>query len=270
MTGQTTSLSPTRAELSAELEEAILSGRLAVGEKLPSERELAERHGVSRPVVREAMRGLAGRNLVEVVPGRGAYVRAARATDAAAGMDALLRRHQATARDVVEARTMLECTAAESAATRATSADLAAIERALERFDRADGLIDQTRYDLAFHMAIVRASGNPVIATMFGAITGLTIELMLRSLGDPGVTSISVPYHRAIRDAICAREPERARKAMADHLAVAARTYGADFDRNLESVARRELARLFSPDTTLDDLLGAVPDGATDGGGRPT
>lgn len=243
---------------------------MAAGEKLPSERELAERHGVSRPVVREAMRGLVERNLVDVVPGRGAYVRAARATDGAAGMDALLRRHQATARNVVEARTMLECTATESAATRATSTDIAAIEGALERFDRAEGLIEQARYDLAFHMAIAHGSGNPVIETMFGSITGPTIELMLRSLGDPVVTRISVPYHRAILDAIRARDPVRARAAMADHLAVAARTYGADFDRNLENVARRELARLFSPDTTLDDLLGAVPDRTTDGGRRPT
>jgi GntR family transcriptional repressor for pyruvate dehydrogenase complex len=226
----------------------------------------AERHGVSRPVVREAMRGLVERNLVEVVPGRGAYVRAARATDAAARIDALLRRHQATARDVVEARTMLECTAAEFVATRASETDLAAIAGALERFDRSDDLIEQTRYDLAFHMAIARGSGNPVIETMFGAITGLTIELMLRSLGDPGVTRVSVPYHHAILDAIRARDPTRARAAMADHLAVAARTYGPDFDRNLESVARRELARLFSPGTTLDDLLGAVPERTIDEG----
>ena len=259
MTGQTMLTPLSRAALFARLEDEILSGRLVVGQKLPSERELAEQHGVSRPVVREAIRGLIERNLVEVLPGRGAYVRAARMTDAAWGMDALLRRHQATARDVVEARTMLESTAAELAATRAQPAELAAMANALDRFDRADGLIEQARYDLAFHLAIARAAGNPVIETMFGAITGLAIELMLRSLGDPEVSRVSVPYHRTIHEAIAARDPRLARAAMADHLAVAARTYGPDFDRSLETVARRELARLFAPGMTLDDLLGVVP-----------
>ena len=256
---------PTRAGVAAHLEEEILSGRVAAGAKLPSERELADRYGVSRPVVREALRGLIERNLVAVVPGRGAYVRAARATDAAPGMDTLLRRHQATARDLVEARTMLECTAAELAAARATPEDLAAMADALERFDRAGGIVEQARYDLAFHLAIVGAARNPVIATMFGAITGLTVELMLRSLGDPVVARASVPYHRAIHEGIRARDPGRARAAMADHLAVAARTYGADYDRSLESVARRELARLLAPGVTLDELLAAVPGGRGDG-----
>jgi DNA-binding FadR family transcriptional regulator len=233
----------------------------AAGPKLPSERELADRFGLSRPVVRVAMRGLAERGLVEVQPGRGAFVRAAQQTDAAAGMDALLRRHQPTPRDLVEARSMLEATSAALAAARATDADLAGIEDALARFDAATGLIEQARYDLAFHLAIARAAHNPVVETMFGAITRLTIELMLRSLADPQVTHVSVPYHRAILAAIRARDPERARTAMIDHLEVAAGTYGEDFDRSLESVARRELARLLDPGVTLEGLLAAVPEG---------
>ena len=135
----------TRATLSATLEAQIVSGRLAAGMKLPSERQLAERYGVSRPIVREALR-----SLVE--------------------------------RDLVEARTMLECTAAELAAQRATPEDEAAIETALLGFDRAGSVIEQARYDMAFHLAIARSSRNPVIETMFGSITALTVELMLRSL----------------------------------------------------------------------------------------
>jgi len=267
MTGKTSSTIPSRAEVLAHLADEILTGRVETGTKLSSERELADRFGVSRPVVREAMRGLVERGLVEVQPGRGAFVRTARATDAAAGMDALLRRHQPTPRDLVEARTMLEATTAALAATRATAADLSSIEDALDRFEGATGLIDQARYDLAFHLAVARAAHNPVVETMFGAITGMTIELMLRSLADPEVTRASVPYHRVVAAAIAAREPERARSAMLAHLEVAATTYGADLDRSLESVARRELARLLDPGVTLEVLLASVPDGSGDGEG---
>jgi len=266
MTGQTSPTIPTRAGLAAALEQAILAGQLTPGSKLPSEREMAERHGVSRPVVREAIRGLAARDLVEVVPGRGAFVRHARASDAANRMDALLRRRQPTPRHLVEARLMLEGTTAALAAERAEEGDLAAIAAALDAFDAADGLLEQVRHDLAFHLAVARAAHNPVVETMFGAIAGLTAELMLRSLADPQTTPASLPYHRAILEAIRDRDPAQARRAMTDHLEVAARTYGADFDRSLESIARRELVRLLDPGVDLDALLAVLPAEGADGG----
>ena len=265
MTGQTNSTIATRAGLAAALEAAILGGRLAPGAKLPSEREMAERHRVSRPAVREAIRGLVERDLIEVVPGRGAFVRHARTSDAAGRMDALLRRRQPTPRHLVEARLMLEGTAAALAAERAGAADLAAIAAALDAFDAAAGLLDQVRHDLAFHLAVARAAHNPVVETMFGAVAGLTAELMLRSLADPLTTPDSLPYHRAVFDAIRGNDPALARAAMTDHLKVAARTYGADFDRSLDSVARREVARLLDPGMDLDALLAVLPAEGDDG-----
>lgn len=247
------------ASLARHIEDQIVSGRLASGAKLPSERRMAEQLGVSRPVVREALRDLTARKLVEVVPNRGTFVREARSTDGASGMAALLRRHQATPRELVEARTMLECEAASLAAVRAEATDLAAIADALARFGAAQDVLEQARYDLAFHLAVASAAHNPVIETMFGAITESTVEMMLRSLGDREVARSAVPLHGAVAAAIEARRPDQARAAMADHLSVAARTYGADFDRRLDVVARRELARLFSPEVTLDDLLASVP-----------
>ncbi|MGH2533618.1 MAG: FadR/GntR family transcriptional regulator [Thermomicrobiales bacterium] len=244
-----------RDTLAAHLERRIMAGELTAGEKLPSERQLSERYGVSRPVVREALRSLVERQLVEVQPGRGAFVRRARLSDAAGRLEAVFRRTQATARDVVEARTMLECTAASLAAQRATPADLAALETALDQFDRATDIIEQARCDLTFHLGIVRAARNPVVETMFGSITGLAVELMLRSLGDWDVASVSLPYHRQIADAIRARDPRQARSLMEAHLAVAATLYGEDYERSIESIARREVQRLFPPGVTLDDLL---------------
>jgi DNA-binding FadR family transcriptional regulator len=260
MTGQTsmTRSFVTRDELAAQIERQIVTGELPTGAKIPSERQLSEQFGVSRPVVREALRSLVERHLVDVQPGRGSFVRDPRSNEAAARLDSFYRLRMVTPRNLVEARTMLECTATALAAQRATQDDLDAMERALVHFAHANGIIEQARYDIAFHLAVVRAAANPVIETMFSSITGLTVELMLRSLSDPSVTKVSLPYHQQILDGIRRRDAEGAQRAMAEHLAVATTLYGDDYDQNLETVARRELHRLLSPSTTLEELLAAT------------
>ncbi len=150
---------------------------------------------------------------------------------------------------------MLESTAAELAAERGTDEDLDRIDAALARFDQATTVVERARYDLVFHLAIAQAAHNPVIEAMFGSITSLTVDLMLRSLSDRAVTDASVPYHAEVAAAIRARNPARARQAMVDHLAVASRFYGEDYERSIESLAQRHLARLLDPNMTLDALL---------------
>lgn len=243
----------------ADLEEKIVSGELIEGEKLPPERRLAEQFGLSRPVVREALRGLAERNLVEVVPGRGAYVRTLRKTDAARPLEMLFQRQRSTPRDLVEARTMLECEAAFLAATRARREDLRAMERALDRFESSVGLLEKVGYDLTFHASIARASHNPVVETMFVSITGLIAELMLRSLGDSHVSRVGLPYHREIYEAVERGDPEWARVAMAGHLLVGKRTYGDDYDRPLDVLSKQKLGHRLDMDAILD-LLATLDD----------
>ncbi|MEZ4500124.1 MAG: FadR/GntR family transcriptional regulator [Thermomicrobiales bacterium] len=260
MTGMTSlTHAPVSREAVAEyLERKIVTGRYAAGERLPSERLLAEELRVSRPIVREALRILVERNLVEVLPARGAFVRDSRAIDGAIRLDSIYRLGQSTPRHLVEARTMLECTAAALAAVRSTDDDLAALEAAAISCEQAQSVIDQAKSDLAFHLAVARAARNPVIETMFRSISVLTIELMIRSLSDRAVTDESLPYHTEILTAIRARDPEAARQAMEGHLAVASRHYGADFEDSVERVARRELARVFAPGMTLEELLDEV------------
>lgn len=255
MDGHSESPFVSREQLVALLEREILSGRVREGEKLPSERRLAERHGVSRPVVRETLRALSERGLVAVVPGRGAFVRRARVTDVAGALDTLVRRRHATPRDLVEARKMVECEAAFLAASRAKPEDLDAMEKALDLFKESKSVLDKVRHDIGFHAAIVRATHNPVIAVLFGSISSLTVELMLRSLGDPTVSREGLPFHEEICAAIRDKEPERARDAMAGHLTVAERTYGEDYDRSLSYLAEQELGSLADPTTKLGELL---------------
>jgi hypothetical protein len=89
---------------------------------------------------------------------------------------------------------------------------------------------------------------------MFGAITNLVAQLVLRSLGDPTVSRVGLPYHEQIYQAIRDKDPERARSAIAGHLSVAERTYGADYDRPLDILAQRELARSWGTGSGLGDV----------------
>ena len=86
----------------------MLSGRLVPGDRLPSERQLAETYRLSRPMIREALRTLAERKLVKISPGRGAFVLKPSVAQGAGPLEMLYRRQGATARDLSEARLMLE------------------------------------------------------------------------------------------------------------------------------------------------------------------
>lgn len=259
MTGKTGSaVALSRAALASRLEEELVAGGAPPGTKLPSERQVAARFGVSRPVVREALRSLVERGLIEIAPGRGAFVRAARTSDAARPLDVLYRRQNATPRDLVEARLMLEREAAGLAAQRAEADELEAMESVLERFDQTADLIERARCDVAFHALIARMSHNPVIETMFSSIASLTFELVLRSLGDPTVSREGLPYHQEIYQAIRDGDPDRAREAIEGHLLIARRLFGHDFDRRLDLVAHRELERVFGRSVSLEAIIADI------------
>jgi DNA-binding FadR family transcriptional regulator len=253
--------------ISRALAERILSGELAVGEQLPSERRLAREFGASRPTVREALRSLIERGLINVQPGRGAFVLSETATRRFRPLDLEYRRRGTTARQLSEARLMLETEAAALATEHADSDDLAVLRDALERLEASATPLDRVRNDLAFHAALVRASHNPVIQTMFASIQGLTVELMVRSAGDAEIVRQSAPYHRIAYEAIRDRNAVAARAAMQAHLSIAASTYGDDYDRSLDTTASQAL-RLIGSGAGLEEFLRAVlPDGSPPGEG---
>lgn len=209
---------------------------------LPSERVLAQRFAVSRPFLREVLRGLEQRGVIDIVPARGAFVRDVGPLDAARATHDAYRHQGATPRHLVEARATLERQTATLAAERATDDDLAAIERARRSFDSADGLLARASADIAFHTLIARAAHNPVLETIFGAISTLVFETMIRSLGDTAVVRTGAPMHATIIEALLARDGERAADAMGRHINLANSTYGADLDQDLEELVRTILA----------------------------
>lgn len=224
-----------RAEVLVDLERRILGGEFSTGSKLPAERDLTAQYSVSRPVVREAIAGLVERGLLDVYPGRGAFVRALGVDHLAEPLTRAARRSGVTARDVVTARLMLETTATALAASR-DPLDVAEVELTLEEHERARSLADRARTDLAFHEAVAAASGNPLIVLMFGAISTQVHALMLRSHSDLKVRQLGDPLHREIAEALRKGDADRARDAMSRHLNLALDLYGEDLDRPLADV----------------------------------
>ncbi|WP_085066985.1 FadR/GntR family transcriptional regulator [Catenuloplanes japonicus] len=223
--------------IARQLEHDIRGGELATGAKLASERELAQRFGASRNVVREVLRRLEAQDLIDVQPGRGSYV-------TAQGGRSVFGAARPTVRQLIEARMPVEVEIAGLAAERATGAQIAAITAAhLRVLDAPDPAV-KARADLAFHDAIAEASGNPVLRVMLGSIGELMFEMMLRSNSDPAIGEPGVPHHAEILDAIVAHDVPLARSHMHEHLALGLRTYGPDLDESLDVMATRHLDRL--------------------------
>lgn len=201
----------------------IREGGIAPGQPLPSQHELARRLSVSRPVLREAIHGLATIGVVDVRPGSGCYVR-----DPAAGtdLDSLLEQttHE-TALEVLEARMVVEVELAVLAAQRATHDDRAGMLRVLGRLERAVRAGEPTaEITSAFHEQLARAAHNAVLYRMAHALTRARVEQGRRvedALPDAG--SGEYESHLALYRALDSGDPERARTSMREHLEVAHR-----------------------------------------------
>lgn len=259
MTGGSTRLAQPRLhrQLVAILSEAILRGEYQPGQVLPREVDLVDRYGVSRGVVREAIRGLEERNLIVVRHGHGGIVREARDWDilsedvlpilirGPSGVDVL--------REVLEARRILEVEAAVLAATRATDAALVQIRDALDSMADLAGRSAPTserdaflEADLRFHETIIEASGNRALQHIVAPIHHALLEAR-RPLARPEYrVTRAVPEHAAVLEGIESHDEERARTAM---LAVfrTVSDYLSEYAGGMDSGVRRSAARTSEP-----------------------
>lgn len=199
-------------KLVAEVRSWITSGRLVVGQSLPTEAEMAAQFGVSRPLLREALAELRAEGFVETISGRGTFVRHPSETDLA---DAFA--HQLllsapgpgpTADQLYEARQAIEFVAAELAAERATPDSLETLGRLLaEMMDSRHDAAAYTAADVSFHIGVARASLNPLLPTLLAPLATLIIRGMFESHGDPAAVSRGIKAHTNILRAIQKRDP---------------------------------------------------------------
>ena len=205
-----TRLSASEAVL-ADLRAAIEKGELEVGARLPSEAAMAGRYGVSRSVVREALRSCETLGLTKTQTGRGTFVIADRvASD--------LRMGDYSSRDLDEARPHIEVPAAGLAAERRTAAQCAELQRLIDVMKKTKDPTALASLDADFHAAVAQASGNKLFVAFLAQIHGAlarqseTLTVIARRRDD------SNREHQAIVDAIADGSTEQSKAAMATHL----------------------------------------------------
>ncbi|RJX27885.1 MAG: FadR family transcriptional regulator [Desulfurivibrio sp.] len=209
-------------EIVEQIKTLITDGQLKPGEKIPSEREMAALLGVSRPSVREAIMVLETMGLLESRQGGGTYVRSL--TDGTlAPLAAMMEENPELLGELLEVRMGLECWAAYLAAKRATEAEIREIGASVEEMaSQAQSGGWSSEVDSRFHYAITTATHNTMQLHVLNTIHGLflaTIEVALTKLySQPRYIEVLLGQHRAIYEAIAARDGDRARRAMADHL----------------------------------------------------
>ena len=200
--------------------QTIVSNRLKPGDALPPERELGKQFGVSRTVIREAIRALATRGVVEVQSGRGVRVIAMDTASVTEAMSLLLRGESTIDfAKVHEIRMMLETHVAALAAERSTDAEIAQLESLMDRWVAAgDDVAAASQLDVDFHRAIATSAHNELYLVLLDSIAGALLENRRATLALEHSHAKVLAEHRAIVKAISEHDPEAARAAMEKHL----------------------------------------------------
>lgn len=209
--------------IAEQIIKSIKEGRYKIGDKLPSERELAKQLGVSRNPVREALSALRLAGIIASRPGDGTFV-VGSAVDVEERVQEILRRG-GNPLEAWEARKVLEGKVAEMAALQATEEDLRRLEGALQRMERAVEEGDIRAFfkgDRDFHIAITKATKNTFIQRALVPLIGriaheLWWEIKGESLEDRKAFDVSLELHQRIFQAIAERDPQGAYRSMCEH-----------------------------------------------------
>jgi GntR family transcriptional repressor for pyruvate dehydrogenase complex len=209
-------------QVAEQIEKRILDGELHSGDRLPTERELAEQFHVSRTAVREAMKILAQKGLVDMRPGRGTIVidGAHEAMQNSIDLAMKLKLGEVGGSDnLVEVREILEIEIAALAAARATEKEIVAMREAVrvmdENLNDADAFISA---DNNFHEALAQGTQNTLILILVNSIVNLLSEQRKQIFEVEGGPQRGQVHHKRILESISRRDPEAARVAMRAHL----------------------------------------------------
>jgi GntR family transcriptional regulator, transcriptional repressor for pyruvate dehydrogenase complex len=203
-----------------QIQDSITNGELKEGDQLPAERELAQQFGVSRTAVREAVKTLREKGLVEAYPGRGTFITNGNARSIQQTLDRMIRSGPTGGTvHLAEVREILEPEIAALAAQRVDEEMLSAMREAISVMDAArqdsDAFIEG---DLDFHLALAEAAANPLILSLIDSIVGLLREQRTRTYFTDGGPERGQYHHKRILDAIEHRDSAGAREAMREHL----------------------------------------------------
>src|SRR5882724_6728954 len=232
-------------EIAEHIERAISTGEFKEGDAMPSEKELAQRFGVGRPSVRQALFTLQQQGLVEITSGARARVTAPSGKFLMGQMGSLISRLTSTGQGqehMEQARLLLEAGVAWQAARVATEED---IQRLKALRDANAAAIGNTglfiRTDVAFHAELTVITRNPVFTGVHDALVGYLIDQRTTTIHMPDADRLSVRDHTAIFDAVAARDPMRAFHEMTSHLRLISELYRES--KRLSEEILRQIAR---------------------------
>jgi GntR family transcriptional repressor for pyruvate dehydrogenase complex len=202
-----------------DIQRLIVDGQLEPGMKLPPEREVAEQIGVSRTVVREAVRILVARGLLTTRRGVGTIVQQITQDHVSERLNLLMRTSGISLAKLHEVRSILEVEIAGLAALQATDEDIADLQRILAEMDEAksspDGFADK---DAEFHTGLAQTTHNPLFSVLLDSIRDLMQDVRLSVSRYPDLFATVMPDHQTVLDRIIARDVDGARQAMQAHL----------------------------------------------------
>lgn len=205
----------------SDLRDQIITQGLKPGTGLPSERELCDHYGVSRTVIREAVKVLSAKGLVSSTPGSGLVVGQTELTDVSDVLQ-LFMRHGSHLKyhDLHAVRMIVETAVAREAAERASDDAIDRLYFLCDEMEKLEGnIVELSENDLEFHRGIALASGNEFWVLTFDVLGGALTETRVATFSmDESRFHVVLAAHRKIADAIARRDPEAAGIAMADHL----------------------------------------------------
>jgi GntR family transcriptional repressor for pyruvate dehydrogenase complex len=211
-----------------QIRDLIESGELGPGDRLPSERMLADRLGMSRPSVRTGLRILSAMGVLQSRHGSGTFLSTGPPAESQL-LRLLAALHGFTPDAMFEARRMLEIGLAGLAAERASDEHLAMMaEEVADMYATLDDPKQYLAHDVRFHRAVALASGNPIVATLMDMVTAALFENRVQTVERATDMTESAGMHRKIYQAIRGRKPEEAREAMRKHLELAQKAFASE------------------------------------------
>ena len=209
-------------EVANQITELILDESLRPGDPLPSQRELAEEIGVSRTVLREAIKTLEERGLVEMKHGSGTYVRRPTSKSISRSVRLFIQTGPERFFQLIDVREILDVEIAARLAKECSEEDLLELEERLALMEEAlDSPEEFVRLDVAFHMAFYRATRNEVLMAIMAPITELLMETVGITFAVPGSAERSLKRHQVMLACIRAGDAEGARQAVRETMQAA-------------------------------------------------
>ena len=207
-------------EAITKIKDMIISGELSAGDRLPPEKELSEKLGLSRSSLREAVKALELIRVLDVRRGDGTYVTSLEPKLLTEAMTFIVDLHQGESiLDIFEVRRILEPAAAAMAAGRITAEHIAQLRASLENIDHSSSIEQLVERDLVFHRLITAAAGNSYLASVLDALSNTTIQARIwRGLIQEKAVDRTLAEHSAIIDALERGDAELAKSLLTVHI----------------------------------------------------